>query len=61
MPSIFEHHGIDPDEFADALAEALSAGGASADEVKWAKFGVLADSVTEADPPAWTLHREQPH
>lgn len=52
----FERHGVDIDEFTEALAEALRRGGASDAEIAEAVLGARVDEALPDDGP-WTVER----
>lgn len=58
MPNRFDAYGVDPDEFAGALAEAMRAGGATDDEIREELFAVHVDAQLDDGEPPWNLTRE---
>ncbi|MFG1947169.1 hypothetical protein [Nonomuraea sp. NPDC048826] len=53
----FSRAGVDAQEFAAALAEALSAGGADEETIAEAMRGVEVDASVPDDSPEWRLYR----
>jgi hypothetical protein len=53
----FTRYGIDPDEWTEALADAMRTGGASEQEIQEAVAIEHAEYEMDDPNPPWTLHR----
>ncbi|WP_182884004.1 hypothetical protein [Microbispora sp. H10949] len=56
MKNNFERYGIEADEFAEALVDAMRKGGATEDEIREAVMGAHVDEAMP-DDGGWTLNR----